>query len=86
MAVAGALCVAFTAAPLNRGQLVALAALETDIDRFHVNGTEVYWLCTENQNESNFSNAIFEKKLGITATFRGMKTVARLAAKYADQG
>jgi hypothetical protein len=36
----------------------------------------------QEQSESKFSNAVFEKALGLRATFRNMKTVRRLAAKY----
>jgi hypothetical protein len=33
-----------------------------------------------------FSNAVFEKTLGIRATFRGLNTVRKMAARYADAG
>jgi hypothetical protein len=35
------------------------------------------------RSESTFSNVRFEKALKIRATFRGINTVTRLAAKYA---
>jgi len=41
-----------------------VAALETDIDDFHVHGRELYWLCKRKQSESTFSNAVLEKTLG----------------------
>jgi hypothetical protein len=42
----------------------------------------VYWLSKSRQGEATFSNARLEKLLKARATLRGMKTVARLAAKY----
>jgi hypothetical protein len=61
-------------------------ALRTDIDDFHVNGREVYWLCKKKQSDSKFSNVRFEKALQIRATFRGVSTVTKLAGKYANKG
>ena len=78
-----ALNVAFLEKPLSTGARQTLMALKTEIDDFHVQGREVYWLCRKKQSESRFSNAVFEKTLGLRTTFRSLKTVARLAAKYA---
>ena len=81
---AQALNVAFLAAPLDAVATKALLALRTDIDEFHVNGREVYWLCRKRQGESTFSNMRFEKALGVRSTFRGLNTVAKLSAKYSS--
>jgi uncharacterized protein (DUF1697 family) len=59
-----------------------LATLRTDIDDFHTHGREVYWKCLKRQTESKFSNAVFERALKVSATWRGTNTVQRLAAKY----
>jgi len=77
-----AFCVGFIAKPLETAGVRALAAFKTDIDDFHTQGREVYWLCRKKQSDSRFTNARMEKALKIRATFRGMNTVARLAAKY----
>lgn len=77
-----ALNVAFLNEPLTAAARKSLAAFRTDIDDFHVKGREVYWLCRKKQSDSTFSNARFEKALKISATFRGVKTVLKLAAKY----
>jgi uncharacterized protein (DUF1697 family) len=79
---AGALCVGFVAEPLGAGATRALATLQTEIDEFHVHGREVYWICKLRQSESKFSNVRFEKTTGISTTFRGVNTIARLAAKH----
>ena len=80
-----------TAVALNVGLLAGevddearerFLGLKTDVDDFHVNGREVYWLCLKKQSESRLSNTVFEKKLGAKATFRGINTINRLAAKY----
>ena len=79
---AGAFCVGFVEKPLDAAAARALMAFKTDIDDFHTKGREVYWLCRKKQSDSTFSNASMEKKLRIRATFRGINTVARLAAKH----
>jgi uncharacterized protein (DUF1697 family) len=79
---AGAYCVGFLDEPLDAAATRGLMAFKTDIDDFHTNGREVYWLCRKGQGESTFSNAIMERTLKVRATFRGINTVARLAAKH----
>jgi uncharacterized protein (DUF1697 family) len=83
---AQALNVAFLAEPLAAGAIESLMALRTDVDDFHVNGREVYWLCKKKQSDSKFSNIRFEKVLQTRATFRGLKTVTKLAGKYSNKG
>lgn len=80
---AGAFCVGFLAEPLDAAAKKSLLALKTDIDDFHVDGRQVYWLCKKRQHESKFSNTRFEKTTGARVTFRGANTVAKLAAKAA---
>jgi uncharacterized protein (DUF1697 family) len=80
---AGALVVGFHRAALEASAVRQLMALRTAIDEFHVRGREVYWLCRGKQSESTFSNAVFERTLRVSATFRNVQTVFRLAAKYA---
>jgi uncharacterized protein (DUF1697 family) len=78
---AGAYCVGFLAQPLDAAATKALFALKTTIDDFHVHDREVYWLCKTRQAESTFSNVRFERATGAKVTFRGINTVAKLAAK-----
>jgi len=77
-----ALNVAFLAKPMEPAAVRSLMTMRTLIDDFHVHGREVYWLCRKKQSESRFSNAKFEKALDRRATFRGVKTIVKLAAKY----
>jgi len=79
---AATFCVAFLAEPLGAAANKALMSLRSDIDDFHVNGREVYWLSKNKQGEATFSNARLEKLLKARATLRGVKTVAKLAARY----
>ena len=83
LAAAQALNIAFLAQPLDQAATQKVLALKTEIDDFAVHGREVYWLCRRKQSESTFSNVVFEKKLGVQATFRGASTVRKLAARYA---
>jgi uncharacterized protein (DUF1697 family) len=81
---AGAFCVGFLDTPLDAAGARALMAFKTDIDDFHTHGREVYWLCKTGQGQSTFNNVRMERALKIRATFRGMNTVTRLAAKYGE--
>ena len=74
--------VAFVKEPLSTEQKKKLGEFKTEIDDFNTKGNEVYWLCKVKQSDSKFSNAQFERALKIQATFRGIKTVSKLAAKY----
>ena len=79
-------CVGFLAAPLGKAAAAKLMALRTAVDDFHVLGREIHWLSRVGQSDSVFSNAVFEKADGVRATFRGINTVRKLAAKYAPPG
>jgi len=81
-AAARAYCVGFLQEPLTAAQKKGVLEFRTDEDDFHVNGREIYWLCKVGQADSKFSNARMEKVLKTRATFRGLNTVVRLAAKY----
>jgi uncharacterized protein (DUF1697 family) len=82
LASSQALNIAFLKDSLPDNLVKTLLTLKTDIDDFHVNGTEIYWLCKQKQSDSKFSNAVLERTLKTQATFRGANTLARLAAKY----
>lgn len=77
-----ALNVAFLQAPLSPEDQARLQTLGTSVDAFRAPGREVWWLCQVKQSESTFSNQVFEKALGIRATFRGINTLQKLAAKH----
>jgi uncharacterized protein (DUF1697 family) len=79
---AGAFCIGFLAQPLEAAARETLMSLQTDIDAFHWNGRELYWLCRKKQSESTITNAFLERKLKIPFTFRSTTTVAKLSAKY----
>lgn len=81
-AEAVALNVGFLKAPLTADAQKSLKAMETDIDDFRVDGREVYWLCRVKQSESKFSGGLFERKLGVRITFRGINTLERLLVKH----
>lgn len=74
--------VAFLRTPLDGEQRERLAEFETDIDEFHLDGRHLVWLCGTRQSDSTFTNAAFERKLGLQATFRGINTIRRLLKKY----
>jgi uncharacterized protein (DUF1697 family) len=82
IASARAFCVGFLDRPLDATASKALMGFKTDNDDFHSRGREVFWLCKTGQGESTFANVKMEKALRVRATFRGMNTVVRIAAKH----
>jgi len=78
-----ALNVGFLAQPADAALERVVKTLRTDIDDFHVHGREIYWLCRTRQSDSRFTNVRFEKVSGRQATFRGINTVRKMAARYA---
>jgi uncharacterized protein (DUF1697 family) len=77
-----ALNVAFLSGPPDGETTRVIMGLKTETDDFEVRGREVYWLCQARQSDSKFNNVRFEKLIKARATWRGMNTVRRLAAKY----
>ena len=80
---ATALNVGFLVAPPSSAAKKLIAAFKSEVDDFEVRGREVYWLCQTKQSDSKFNNVRFEKAIKTRATWRGINTVRRLAAKYA---
>jgi uncharacterized protein (DUF1697 family) len=86
MRTAGAVSVGFLGEAPSPADKQLILGLKTDNDSFHVNGREVYWMCQTGQGESKMSNVQFEKAMKRKITFRGMRTVERLAARLATAG
>ena len=77
---AASFVVGFVARPFDAAQQKIARGFNNELDAFHAQGRELYWMSRNKQSESKFSNAAFERALGLRATFRGMKTVQRIAA------
>ena len=84
VAAAATHVVGFIAEAPDAAAQAVIAGLASDADRFHLHGRELYWLSADRQSESTFSNAAFERALRLRATFRGMSTLRKLAAKLAN--
>ncbi len=74
--------IGFIKKPMSKEFFNILKSLETDIDDFNTRKTEVFWLCKVRQSQSTFSGNVFERKLKIQVTFRGIKTLQKLSNKY----
>jgi uncharacterized protein (DUF1697 family) len=59
-----------------------LLSYPSQIDQFHINERELYWLRRGNFSDSKFSGPLLEKTLGMKATARNSTTVRKIAAKY----
>lgn len=60
-----------------------LASIRTDVDAFHVDGREFYWLCRIKTNESKVWTLPEFRALRLpTPTMRNLKAVRRLTAEY----
>ncbi len=74
------LYVGFVASEFGSESKKRLMAFRNEIDDFQTHKREVYWL--RRRSESEFSGGVFEKALGLKATFRNMTTVRKIAALY----
>ncbi len=81
-AVGNSLYIAFLPAPPSDAAQQRLITFRTEVDDFHVQGREVYWLCRKKISESTFSGALLEKTIGMPATLRNSTTVKKLAARF----
>ncbi len=79
---ADSLYVAFLPDNPHEDAIAKLYTFANDLDEFHVNGRELYWLCHKSISESKFSNTKLEKALGMPATVRDISTIKKLATKY----
>jgi|ERR1043166_1031461 uncharacterized protein (DUF1697 family) len=59
-----------------------LLAANSEVEDFHLNGRELYWLLRAKFGDSKFSGSRLEKTLGQSVTFRNVTTVRKLVAKY----
>ncbi|MEM7117201.1 MAG: DUF1697 domain-containing protein [Chloroflexota bacterium] len=72
--------VGFLAASLDDDAQARLQKLTSNLDTFHVQGNELYWLC-QNSRESAVSNAKIERAIKVPTTLRNIRTLERLLAK-----
>lgn len=77
-----ALNVAFLKSQPTADAVKKLVKSGTDVDQFHVDERQAYWMCRTKVSESGFSGALLEKTLGTPATMRNVSTVRKLAGKY----
>ena len=74
--------VGFLHAPLDaagKRRFLSLAAKE---DQFAVRGREVFWHSTIGQGESKFGANVFDKALAVRSTWRNLRTVRKMVAKW----
>ncbi len=76
------LYVGFVATEPDKQAKAKIISLANDVDDFHFQGREVYWLRRTSAGESEYAGQLFEKKLGRPMTFRNVTTVRKIAAKY----
>jgi uncharacterized protein (DUF1697 family) len=81
-AAAVSVSVGLLKAPIPNAARAAVEKLKTDVDDLHAHGAELYWLCVKGQSGSKIPAGLFERTLRARVTFRGMKTMEKLAAKY----
>jgi uncharacterized protein (DUF1697 family) len=78
------LYISFLKAPLSAEAQHKLLALRTATDDFRVHDREFYWLCRIRLSDSPlFSGTLLGRTIGMPSTMRNVKTVRKLAAKYA---
>lgn len=76
--------VAFLQEPPGADAARKLEPFATESDKFHIAGREVFWLRLGRMSDSDFSGAILEKTLQLSATLRNMTTVRKIGAKFTN--
>ena len=73
----------FLREPLSPAQAKGLVACRTEVDEFHVEGREYFWLCRIKSNESKVwaSHPLRALKLP-TSSMRNLNTIRKLAELY----
>lgn len=83
---AASLNITLLAEPLPAAAVDILNGFTTELDRFHVHGTEIYWLCSVKISESTVFQSRFWKEFArqypLEGTMRTRNTLVRLAKKY----
>ncbi len=77
------LYVGFMSACPGAAECKKLKSFVTEVHDFHVAGREVHWLIRKELAGPRFEGPPFEKILGMQATFRNVRTVERIAKKFA---
>jgi uncharacterized protein (DUF1697 family) len=75
------LYIGFLAEQPSAENVQKLQEFASDIDSFHVHGSEVYWLCRKTISQSKFTGAKLEKALGMPTTMRNQNTINKLVKK-----
>jgi uncharacterized protein (DUF1697 family) len=76
------LYVGFMSVTPDPATIKKLAALADDVNDFHVNQREVYWLRRTSAGDSEYSGGLIEKTLGTPVTLRNATTVKKIVVKY----
>lgn len=76
------LYIGFVSAEPDQQAKAKLMSLSNEVNDFHFQGREVYWLRRTRAGESEYGGTLFEKKLGQQMTFRNATTVRKIATKY----
>jgi len=59
-----------------------IATLETEADRLHVHGRELYWLCRRSISRSKLNGTRLEKALAAPTTLRNLSTMIHLVERH----
>jgi uncharacterized protein (DUF1697 family) len=72
--------VLFLGTPLGEAAASQVAGFDSEIDRFALEGREVYWSCLRAQSESRFTGATFERRFKTRITVRRERMLGELLA------
>jgi uncharacterized protein (DUF1697 family) len=78
--------VTFLAEKPTQARIDQVMALPCAPDKCHISGREVFLYCPQGYGRTKLNNAFLEKKLGVTATTRNLKTVKQLISMAATAG
>lgn len=78
----GGIYVTFYKTPFDASTAKRLIAIRTEIDAFHINGSELYWLCRTKSSDSKIWTSPEVRALKLpTGTMRNLTSLRKLVAK-----
>jgi uncharacterized protein (DUF1697 family) len=86
LTAAHTLCIGFMATAPGTAARAALTQLCSEVDQYHLNGRELYHLCSRGLSESLVTGKQLEKALGTPVTMRNVKTVTKLVEIVTGEG
>jgi uncharacterized protein (DUF1697 family) len=76
------LYIALLSTPPSKENQKKVLELSNNVNEFHFNNNELYWLCRKNFSDSGITGKTLEKALGAETTVRNSNTINKMVDKF----